>query len=151
MSHSHSHPETSCTHAPPTAYSQDLTELQFERSLHGGAHRGDLERVRALLKKSNVDDRDTVGYTALHYASRQGHQDVCKALMDAGADPNARTKGLQTTPLHRAALADHVAIISMLLKNRADPTLRDSDGRTALDLVKGDEARKLLETALAGR
>jgi hypothetical protein len=39
------------------------------------------------------------------------------------------------TPLHRAAYAGHMDIIRLLLGNKADPRLTDSDGKTALHKV----------------
>lgn len=47
---------------------------------------------------------DNSGYTALHYAACNGHVDVCKMLIQVGANVDAQTRGL-ATPLHKAAAA----------------------------------------------
>lgn len=49
-------------------------------------------------------DRDNFDYTALHYAARNGNEDICHLLLEEGkADVNAVTKG-GSTALHRAAM-----------------------------------------------
>jgi hypothetical protein len=47
--------------------------------------------VKLLLAAgASVKDKDLRGETALHYAAGQGNPDVVKALIDAGADVNAK-------------------------------------------------------------
>lgn len=49
-------------------------------------------------------ERDNCDYTALHYAARGGHEEICKLLLNVGrADVNAITKG-GASALHRAAM-----------------------------------------------
>lgn len=92
---------------------QTLDELDFERGIWFAAQYGDLERVRKLLsQRTSVDVRDKSGYTALHYAARGGHLDVCKVLLANGADINAVTKSGQATALHRAASAGTYTLVN---------------------------------------
>lgn len=94
------HEKCSCSNSTAT---QSLDELDFERGIWHAAQYGDLERVRKLINDSwDADTRDSAGYTALHYAARNGHMDVCKFLIDQGADINAVTRG-GVTALCRAA------------------------------------------------
>lgn len=44
---------------------------------------------------------DKSGYTALHYASRNGHLDMCKLLVGKGANVNALTKLGKVSALQR--------------------------------------------------
>lgn len=100
MSHCHSH---DC-HSGASSVCQTLDELDFERGLWFAAQYGELERVRKLVFQGTcVDVRDHAGYTALHYAARAGHLDVCRFLLAHGADINAVTKAGRATALHRAA------------------------------------------------
>ncbi|PKK17535.1 ankyrin repeat domain 39 [Columba livia] len=57
---------------------------------------------------------DLAGYTALHYASRNGHLGVCRLLLQRGARCDARTPG-GATPLHRASYCGHLPIAQLLL------------------------------------
>lgn len=85
---------------------QTLDELDFERGIWTAAQYGELDRVVKILKSGTaIDARDNFGYTALHYAARNGHVDVCKLLLQMGADINAITKSGCVTALHRAASA----------------------------------------------
>lgn len=46
---------------------------------------------------------DNAGYTALHYAARNGFIEICKILLQNGANIDAQTKSANATPLHKAA------------------------------------------------
>lgn len=62
------------------------------------------ERVHDFIAKGKTMDRDNCNYTALHYAARNGNEEICKMLLNDGkADVNAVTNG-GVTPLHRAAM-----------------------------------------------
>ena len=84
----------------------------------------------------------TMTLPALSYAAGQAAPPTVAALLDRGADPDARgSRGL--TPLMLAAAADHTVDATELLVARgANVALRDDAGRTALDwaLMRGDTA-----------
>lgn len=58
---------------------------------------------KAKNAKDTITAPDNAGYTALHYAARNGHVDICKMLIQYGANINATTKSGKATPLHKAA------------------------------------------------
>ncbi|GFS50905.1 ankyrin repeat domain-containing protein 39 [Trichonephila clavipes] len=118
---------------------QSLDEIAFEKGIWGTALDGNFEKLKSILDKGEDPSiPDSSGYTALHYASRNGKELACKLLLDNRANPNAQTHG-GATPLHRAAFLGHSNIVSLLLQYKADPCICDSDGKTALH--KGAEGQ----------
>lgn len=95
-----------------TVATQSLDEMEFERGVWYAAQYGDLDRVKKLLSccGSDADKRDTAGYTALHYAARNGHLNVCKFLIENGANINAVTRVGKATALCRASSAGNETI-----------------------------------------
>jgi len=69
------------------------------------AYKGCVPMVRRLLALgAHVDVRGYSQWTPAHYAASFGHADVLVALVEAGADVNARTASLDT-PLHNAVFS----------------------------------------------
>lgn len=91
------------------------------------------DAVRFLLRRDpstlEVEDRD--GRTALHLASghRLGSDGTLRALLEAGANIEARTC-LGETPLHEACKALRVSAVQQLLRFGADDGAGDRGGRT---------------------
>ncbi|XP_032453137.1 ankyrin repeat domain-containing protein 39 [Nasonia vitripennis] len=133
-SSNHSHDDGSCCNCKSgNSARQTLSELDFERGIWYAAQTNDLDRVKSLLNKGTSPDvEDAAGYTALHYAARNGHDKVCKELLYRGANVNAVTRSGKATALHRAATQKHVHIVELLLKANADANIQDADGFTAL-------------------
>ena len=49
-----------------------------------------LSRIGGKSTNVQVDSTNSEGYTALHYACWQGHENVAQLLKNAEADPRAR-------------------------------------------------------------
>jgi ankyrin repeat protein len=80
---------------------------------------GDLQRLSELIAyKKSVNESDIDGATALIYATRNGHVACVKALLDAGAKPNMRTKK-GSTALSIATKFEQNAIAALLRENGA--------------------------------
>lgn len=82
----------------------------------------------------NLEDRD--GFTALHYASFEGHEDIASQLISSGADPDYcgadsldQTTG---TALMEAARGGHATIVKMLLDMGAEVNSGNGRGMSAL-------------------
>ena len=82
-----------------------------------------------------------------------GDGETAKALLDAGANPNAARKDGSTTVLIEAVKNENVAVIKELLAAGANPDMKESrHGLTALMLAAGKgnaEIVKMLLSALA--
>ncbi|XP_076021265.1 ankyrin repeat domain-containing protein 39 [Genypterus blacodes] len=140
----------SCCHHDVTNPSvhQTLDEMDFERGIWCAAMHGDLERVKSLLEKgTQANQRDSAGFTALHYASRSGHLAVCKFLLENGACASPQTPG-GATPLHRSAYCGHLDVVRLLLHYRADPMLCDDDGASPLHKAAEQDHKKVCELLL---
>ena len=79
------------------------------------------------------------GFTALHYAVRDGHADAARLLLDAGMDINRRTDGDRSSPLVVAAINGQYDIAMTLLARGADPNLASDDGVAPLFAVLNNE------------
>jgi ankyrin repeat protein len=75
---------------------------------------------------------DMGGMTALLYASRDGHIDAARALLEGGADINEVSVSEKTSPLVMAVMNGHYDLGKMLVSYGADPDLANNQGLTAL-------------------
>ena len=88
--------------------------------------------VKRLLRAGAcIDLADSIGGTALSYALCSGHDDLLKLLFKKGAKIDL--KHTIMTLLFSAAEQDHEAVVKLLLETgKANPDMKDVDGRTAL-------------------
>lgn len=82
----------------------------------------------------------------LHEAAFQGRVDEVRRLLEAGADPHARSFTGET-PLHLAALAGRADVVRLLLDKGADPRADSSRG-TPLHRAAEGGAAEVLELLL---
>ena len=116
----------------------------------------------ALLKHgADVKGSDGFGFTALHWAAYRGEPCVLDALIEAGADTEARSSqvwlaGHQDshvglTPLHIAAFFRRSSTprMSVLLRRGADVNARDGHMQTPLHLVAASSPGRKSSVAAA--
>lgn len=126
---------------------------------------GHLESVKLLINPQNVNAKDAAGRTLLHYAVSSGNHELIKLLIEQGADSgifdndgfspihcadllNAESIKLLINPqnvnaqnkygatlLHLSALRGNQELIEFLLKNGADPEIRNKNGNLAIHLI----------------
>src|SRR5437016_3522310 len=107
------------------------------QKIHEAADRGDLKAIEQELKKGvdvNADGGD--GWTPLHLATFSNQSDTMKFLIAKKADLNRQRTILGETPLMDAAAFSYEEAVKILLENKADTTIKDKDGQTALDWAK---------------
>jgi len=112
--------------------------------IHRYAMCGYADALETLLDGAPVDYvgcTDDNGNTALHMASWEGHEDVARILLNAGASPAVRStfefenhsKITGVTPLHLAAACGHEPIVDLCLKaDKSIINICDSFAGTAL-------------------
>lgn len=104
----------------------ELKQAQANRANKGGQSFSD------LINEPHISEEHAFAYTPLHTAVERGFQSMAQALVEAGADVQARTeKG--STILHLAAIKDHTDLVSWALKVGVDAHAINQNGRKALD------------------
>ena len=88
------------------------TRLEFEEkyewtALHWAVRRGQVENVRNLINREDIEARDFQGRTPLHIAVLSGHDALVELLLRNGANVNARDQW-EVTPLRRAELVSEI-------------------------------------------
>jgi len=121
--------------------------------LHEAADYGHFQVAQMLLeRKADVHIRTMFGAPPLHVAARphvyRNQIDIMQALLDHGADPNARDND-NSTPLHYSSWCQKetqykpqmgtVEGTRLLLKHGAIIDAKDNQGRTALQLASENE------------
>jgi len=116
---------------------------------------GDSAQVRNLLAAgANPNQLDEAGDTALHVAALQGHLDVVNALLEGGADANAKdARGW--TPIFKAAYNHELdcgfaPVVQALIDAGADVNARIFFGLTPLMLAAGGGEAAVCAALLAG-
>ena len=95
-------------------------------------YRGSIETVKLLLQfGSLVNHRDSRGYTAIHFAARQGKDEIVTMLLDAGAEHDAKTRDLNT-PIALAAYGGYFKSVKRLLEKGCNINNTDKDLHTPL-------------------
>ena len=70
----------------------------------------------------------------------QGDLETVKKMVEFGSDVNEKSNGM--TPLMIAARYNRVEIVELLLKNGANISLKDSNGKTALQHAERSNAKE---------
>ena len=115
--------------------------------------RARIPRVRRDAPRERPDPplpRDDERAVPLHYAAARGHDVIVRALLHAGAVPDARDDRGRT-PAHYAAGAARRAALASLLDGGAHPDARDEDGRTPAHYAAcADDAASVEELVARG-
>ena len=85
--------------------------------------------VMLLNNGADVTEKNSVGFTPLHYAVSYLEPPVLELMLDKGADVNARNKS-GVAPLHIAAWEDEPSVVRLLLSRGAKIDARTAQGMT---------------------
>lgn len=94
--------------------SYDEADKENCNALYYACQNGNLELVKMLIKKFDVNAKCWNGNTCLHVACMNGNLDVVKFLLKRKADIHAKTLS-DSMPIHLAAQYNHSSIIKVLL------------------------------------
>jgi ankyrin repeat protein len=100
------------------------------------AFKHNLPAVQVLLAKGAAVNR--VGWTPLHYAAASGDDEIAQLLLRRGArvDAVSPLASGAYTPLMMAAREGHDATALLLIDAGANPSLKNSEGLTAVQLAE---------------
>ncbi|VVT47341.1 uncharacterized protein SAPINGB_P001663 [Magnusiomyces paraingens] len=124
--------------AQPTSPPQQQQQQQPEISpLVSASQLGDFRKVNQLITSGEASALETApdGVTPLHWAAINNRLNICRYLLDHGAQIDAKGGDLQGTPLHWACRAGLVYIVQLLISRGADPLRTDTQGFNALHLA----------------
>ena len=101
-----------------------------------------------LLERHDPNERDRHGLTPLMWAARAGAVDAMKALLDGGADPDARDVANGWTPLFHAIHKRRGDAVRLLLDRGVDPN-RPARMTRPLAMAAADPDPAILQLLLA--
>ncbi|KAI7798437.1 ankyrin repeat and MYND domain-containing protein 2-like [Triplophysa rosa] len=108
-----------------------------EKEMIQVAAAGDVKEAIQLLSNSNVrvNCLDEYGMTPLMHASYKGKADMCRLLLQHGADVNSNEHEYGYTALMFAGLSGNAETTEMILDAGAETDLVNSVGRTAAQMA----------------
>ncbi|KAK1572198.1 hypothetical protein Q3G72_029023 [Acer saccharum] len=115
--------------------------------LHVAAAFDRTDEVLSLLRTKifdSLDCRDKEGKTPLHLAASKGNIRCVKALLEFGADKNAKSKDGRSALYSAVANGDR-QMVEMLIEMDADPTITDDRGRSCFDVARDKGQVEVIE------
>ncbi|TNN08392.1 Ankyrin-2 isoform 1 [Schistosoma japonicum] len=114
------------------------------------ARAGNIQKIVVLINEHNADVHtcNANGLNALHLASKEGHADVVRELIERGAKPNTATKK-GNTALHIASLAGQFEVVKLLLEAGAEVNVQAQNGFTPLYMAAQENHLEVVRLLLA--
>lgn len=92
-----------------------------------------------------VDTPDFTKCSLLHYASSIGNLEICKLLLDRGADIELKMPRVCHTPLHRASIEGNLQMCEMFVDYGANVNARTISGYTMYTLARENNQYKVMD------
>ena len=84
-----------------------------------------------VISAAGLDPKNE-GFENLHWAAKNGHEQVVLFLLESGVDIEIKDNKKGLTALHKAAASGHTNVVQLLLQRGANIEARDGDGNTPL-------------------
>lgn len=97
--------------------------------------------------KTHIDIKNNDGFTALHLAAQNGHNQCCRELLMRDSSPNI-CNNYGDTPLHTACRYGHAGVTRILLSAFSNPQIQNNNGDTPLHITCAMGKRKLTKILL---
>lgn len=131
----------------------DARDHRDENALMSAIRNKKLECIKELRAAGAVISLSPIEIgIQLCFMASKGDIDALRAWIEAGANINEVDYGGQSA-LHFAVMAKNAECVSFLLDNGADPMLKDSDGKTAIDIAENKSTDDIIDMlkAMKGR
>lgn len=104
--------------------------------LQQAAEEGDLKKISSyLLQYNDINQTDSAGRTALHYAVGAEQVEAVELLLQSGANPDIQDGVNNVTPLHWASGSGNVKIVELLASRVENIDAQNKHGETAAEIA----------------
>ena len=123
---------------------QEVTRQLLKQAIDGP----DFALLRLIIRmspcvKDYLTDKDQNGSTLMHRCCKDGNLRLLTVLIELGLDVNVKGEN-KMTPLHVAAMQNHLQIVNLLLNSCADVFAKDFEGSRPSDLCSDPRVRSIL-------
>lgn len=116
----------------PLVNDEDYIEFNLNRDLLDATRWGCISLMKQrLLQGANINTRDSLGKTSLHWAAIKGQSAACSFLLNRGANLHLTDDNLMT-PLHWASKNGKACVVELLIHYGAKPKAQNAQGWTPL-------------------
>ncbi|KAL5289137.1 ANKRD6 family protein [Megaselia abdita] len=111
--------------------------------------KGVILETRSALHSALLGIRNDSGFSALHLAAQNGHNQSCREILLAGGDPDVQNN-YGDTPLHTSCRYGHAGAARIILSANCDSNKTNLNGDTALHIACAMGRRKLTRILIEG-
>jgi ankyrin repeat protein len=126
-----------------------MDDIEIQRQIRTAVREGDLQRVRSLIGDSMALLQVMTPFgTWLHVAAKAGQLEVVKALLELGADTNAKGGTFRGAPINLAASAGWEPIVRLLIEVGAELDVSEPERNPLFGAIYGghlDVVKLLIE------